>query len=106
MVNVTYLAYVRLQSLDLNQTEEFLMLGHEHLREADMYKHFWGIDRHVPGSQIFAYWQDSWNCVHEHSIDTDMLNIHYKPQRVPAEEGLNSQWGEPVPHEFKQHATP
>jgi len=25
---------------------------------------------------------------------------------LPAEEGLNSQWGESVPHEFAQRATP
>jgi Glyoxalase/Bleomycin resistance protein/Dioxygenase superfamily len=88
------------------QNFDDVMLGHEHLQEANKYKHVWGIGRHVLGSQIFDYWQDPWNRVHEHWTDTDMLNIHYKSKRVAAEEGLNSQWGEPVPHELTEHATP
>jgi catechol 2,3-dioxygenase-like lactoylglutathione lyase family enzyme len=88
------------------QNFDDVMLGHEHLKEANKYKHVWGIGRHVLGSQVFDYWQDPWHRVHEHWTDTDMLNIHYKSKRVPAEEGLNSQWGEQVPHELTVHATP
>ncbi len=88
------------------QNFDDVMLGHEHLKGANKYRHVWGIGRHVLGSQIFDYWQDPWNRVHEHWTDTDMLNIHYKSKRVPAEEGLNSQWGEQVPHELTVHATP
>ena len=88
------------------QNFDDVMLGHEHLKGADKYKHVWGIGRHVLGSQVFDYWQDPWNRAHEHWTDTDMLNIRYKSKCVPAEEGLASQWGEPVPHEFTEHATP
>lgn len=87
------------------QNFDDVMLGHEQLKGADKYKHVWGIGRHVLGSQIFDYWKDPWHRVHEHWTDTDMLNIHYKSKRVPAEEGLNSQWGEQVPHELTEHAT-
>ena len=88
------------------QNFDDVMLGHEHLKEAKKYRHVWGIGRHVLGSQVFDYWLDPWNRAHEHWTDTDMLNIHYKSKCLPAEEGLNSQWGDPVPHEFTEHATP
>lgn len=83
-----------------------VMLGHEHMREVGKYEHVWGIGRHVLGSQVFDYWKDPWDRVHEHWTDGDVLNIHTPPNLVPAEEGLNSQWGEPVPQEFIRHATP
>jgi hypothetical protein len=82
------------------------MLGHEHLREAGKYQHVWGIGRHVLGSQIYDYWKDPWGRVHEHWTDTDVLNARHRPKLLPAEEGLSSQWGEPVPQEFITHAIP
>ncbi len=83
-----------------------VMVGHEHLKNAGKYQHIWGIGRHVLGSQIFDYWQDPWGRVHEHWTDSDVLNIHSGPNLVPADEGLNSQWGDPAPQAFIEHATP
>jgi catechol 2,3-dioxygenase-like lactoylglutathione lyase family enzyme len=88
------------------QSIDDVMLGHEHLRGVGKYKHVWGIGRHVLGSQVFDYWQDPWGRVHEHWTDTDVLNDQAKPQLLPAEEGLNSQWGEPAPQHFIEHAIP
>jgi len=88
------------------QSIDDVMLGHEHLRQAGKYKHVWGVGRHVLGSQIYDYWQDPWGRVHEHWTDTDVLNIHSGSNVLAAEEGLVSQWGEPVPREFIQHAIP
>lgn len=88
------------------QSIDDVMLGHEHLQRAGKYQHVWGIGRHVLGSQVYDYWQDPWGRVHEHWTDTDMLNAHAKPNFMPAEEGLVSQWGEPVPKEFISHAIP
>jgi catechol 2,3-dioxygenase-like lactoylglutathione lyase family enzyme len=88
------------------QTIDDVMLGHEHLRSKGKYKHVWGIGRHVLGSQIYDYWQDPWGRVHEHWTDTDVLNDQAKPHLIPAEEGLNSQWGEPAPQHFIEHAIP
>ena len=87
-------------------TYDDLMMGHEHLQEAGKYAHVWGIGRHLLGSQIFDYWQDPWGRVHEHWTDTDVLNMRHKPKLHSVEEGLVSQWGDPVPHEFTEHATP
>ena len=88
------------------QSIDDVMLGHEHMREVGKYEHVWGIGRHVLGSQVFDYWKDPWDRVHEHWTDGDVLNTHTPPNLVSAEEGLNSQWGEPVPQEFIKHATP
>jgi catechol 2,3-dioxygenase-like lactoylglutathione lyase family enzyme len=88
------------------QTYDDLMVGHEHLKETEKYKHVWGIGRHLLGSQIFDYWQDPWARVHEHWTDTDVLNVHHMPSLLSAEEGLVSQWGGPPPQEFITHAAP
>ena len=88
------------------QSIDDVMLGHEHLRETGRYQHVWGIGRHVLGSQIYDYWKDPWGRVHEHWTDTDVLNSRHRPKLLPAEEGLRSQWGEPVPQEFITHAIP
>ena len=88
------------------QSIDDVMLGHEHLRETGKYQHVWGIGRHVLGSQIYDYWKDPWGRVHEHWTDTDVLNARHRPTLLPAEEGLRSQWGEPVPQEFITHAIP
>jgi hypothetical protein len=55
---------------------------------------------------VFDYWQDPWGRVHEHWTDTDVLNNQARPNLLPAEEGLNSQWGEPAPQHFIEHAVP
>ena len=86
------------------ETVDDVMVGHEFLKGKGKYKHVWGIGRHVLGSQIFDYWQDPWQRVHEHWTDTDVLNSSNKPTLLSVEEGLNSQWGEPAPAEFIAHA--
>lgn len=83
-----------------------VMMGHEHLRDTGDYDHVWGIGRHVLGSQIYDYWKDPWGRVHEHWADSDTLNNAYDTRYIPAEEGLNSQWGEPAPMEFINHVSP
>jgi catechol 2,3-dioxygenase-like lactoylglutathione lyase family enzyme len=88
------------------QNIDDVMLGHEHLLGKKKYQHVWGIGRHVLGSQVYDYWKDPWNRVHEHWSDSDMLNAHAQTNLLPAEEGLNSQWGEAVPQEFITHAVP
>jgi hypothetical protein len=82
------------------------MLGHEYLRQANKYEHVWGIGRHLLGSQIYDYWKDPWDRVHEHWTDTDVLNARTPPNLFPAEEGLASQWGTPPPQSFITHAIP
>ena len=87
------------------QNFDDLMLGHQHLKQG-RYRHAWGIGRHVIGSQVFDYWEDPWGRMHEHWWDTDLLGSRHPANLVPAEEGLASQWGEPVPETFITHASP
>lgn len=70
-----------------------VFLGHEHLKSRGTYEHFWGIGRHLLGSQVFDYWKDPWGNVHEHWTDSDRLNARSGSNMVPAEVGLTSQWG-------------
>jgi catechol 2,3-dioxygenase-like lactoylglutathione lyase family enzyme len=88
------------------QNFDDLMLGHQHLKQAGRYRHWWGIGRHVLGSQVFDYWEDPWGRAHEHWWDTDQLTSRHPGNLIPAEEGLLSQWGAPVPEAFITHATP
>ena len=87
------------------QSFDDLMVGHEHLRAAG-YTHVWGIGRHLLGSQIFDYWEDPWQRVHEHWTDTDVLNARSGSGLHPIEIGLSAQWGEPPPQSFVDHAIP
>jgi hypothetical protein len=83
-----------------------VVMGHEYLTNKDQYEHVWGLGRHVLGSQIYDYWKDPWDRVHEHWCDTDVLNTDYGTKLVSAELGFGSQWGEPPPSEFIGHVTP
>ena len=82
-----------------------VIMGHEHLRRVDRYEHVWGLGRHVLGSQVFDYWMDPWGRVHEHWTDSDRLNSDTPPNLIAVEDGLDSQWGEPAPEKFINHAT-
>lgn len=86
------------------QDMDDVFMGNAHLK-AKEYDHMWGMGRHVLGSQVYDYWMDPWERVHEHWTDSDRLNNQSPPNLVPVEEGFNSQWGEPVPDRFISHAT-
>ena len=81
-----------------------VVMGHEHLESIGEYEHYWGVGRHVLGSQVFDYWADPWGRVHEHWTDSDLLNAASEPGLLSVGEGLNSQWGDPAPRKFIDHA--
>lgn len=70
-----------------------VFIGHDFLKERDKYTHFWGIGRHLLGSQVFDYWQDPWGRVHEHWTDSDRLNASSGSALHSIEEAFVSQWG-------------
>ncbi len=80
------------------EVEDFddLQLGHDYLVDND-HQHFWGIGRHVQGSQIFDYWQDPWGRTHEHWTDGDQLNANSPRGRTAAAHVLDVQWGQRHP---------
>ena len=75
-------------------------------KQLGKYEHMWGIGRHLLGSQVYDYWADPWGRVHEHWADSDRLNVKNGSNLLSAEEALVSQWGEPPPEKFIEHASP
>lgn len=73
-----------------------LMVGHEHLKNGDGYRHYWGIGRHVLGGQIFDYWKDPLGFTVEHWTDSDLLAADVPPASHHIMNAL-SQWGPPPP---------
>jgi len=98
----TGLNHLSFEVLDIDD----VCMGHHYLKQFGCYEHMWGIGRHVLGSQVYDYWADPWGRVHEHWADSDRLNLANGSNLVPAEEALVSQWGEPPPQKFINHASP
>ncbi|KAK5988568.1 Metapyrocatechase 2-like protein [Cladobotryum mycophilum] len=73
------------------------LLGHEWLANKG-YKSVWGVGRHVLGSQIFDYWQDTSGFKIEHYADGDIVNTHTPTGREVV--GPFSVWGPEVPKDF------
>jgi catechol 2,3-dioxygenase-like lactoylglutathione lyase family enzyme len=73
-----------------------LMLGHDHLKTAGDYRHYWGIGRHVLGGQVFDYWKDPLGFTVEHWTDSDLL-IAEAPAGSHHIFNALSQWGPPPP---------
>ncbi len=97
----TGLNHLSFEVLDIDD----VAMGHHYLKQFD-YEHMWGLGRHVLGSQVYDYWADPWRRVHEHWADSDRLNLKNGSNLVPVEEALVSQWGEPPPEKFINHASP
>lgn len=69
-----------------------LMLGHTHLADGD-HTHYWGIGRHILGSQVYDYWRDPFGHVLEHWTDGDLFNNTTPPNKATLADLLGSQWG-------------
>jgi hypothetical protein len=64
------------------------------------YKHFWGIGRHVLGSQLFDYWCDDDGHQFEHYTDGDIFTAARETHYVPFSPGSIWAWGEDAPREI------
>lgn len=73
-----------------------LMTGHDHLKQAGWCS-FWGVGRHLLGSQVFDYWKDPWGHEIEHWTDGDQLRTADGGGIVGLAEVLGGQWGPPNP---------
>jgi len=73
-----------------------LMRGHEHLK-AHGHAHFWGVGRHLLGSQVFDYWKDPWGNEIEHWTDGDKLPASQPGGFGTLDDLLGVQWGDPMP---------
>lgn len=64
------------------------------------HKHFWGIGRHVLGSQLFDYWKDADSFDFEHYTDGDVFTADYETRYVPFSTGSIWAWGDDAPKEI------
>lgn len=64
------------------------------------HKHFWGIGRHLLGSQLFDYWKDADSFDFEHYTDGDVFTASHETRYVPFSTGSIWAWGDDVPKEI------
>lgn len=74
-----------------------LFTGHELLKRQGRAA-YWGIGRHVLGSQIFDYWRDPWGHTLEHWTDGDLFTVDDAARTATLFELLAVQWGHARPH--------
>lgn len=70
--------------------------GAQHLRSKG-WDHFWGIGRHILGSQIFDYWKDPCGDELEHYADGDMFTADHPTGYHALELGSLWAWGDDTP---------
>ncbi|CAM4187592.1 VOC domain-containing protein [Novosphingobium lubricantis] len=73
-----------------------LMVGHDYLADAG-HTPFWGVGRHVLGSQVFDYWLDPNGFELEHWTDGDQLKASDGGGIASLAELLSVQWGMKMP---------
>jgi len=64
------------------------------------HKHFWGIGRHLLGSQLFDYWKDADGFDFEHYTDGDVFTAGHETRYVPFSTGSIWAWGDDAPKEI------
>ncbi|QYE37112.1 VOC family protein (plasmid) [Polymorphobacter sp. PAMC 29334] len=81
------------------QDPDEVMMGNEWLK-ARGWKPFWGVGRHILGSQVFDYWRDCSGFVIEHYADGDILHRGHRSERHDVADEALSVWGPPPPSDF------
>lgn len=82
-------AYETLDQDAIGQGQQYLKLKG--------WKHFWGMGRHILGSQIFDYWLDPYGHEVEHYADGDVFDNSYPTQYHLFDRGGLWAWGNDVP---------
>jgi len=70
--------------------------GQQHLKLKG-WKHFWGMGRHILGSQLFDYWLDPYGQEVEHYADGDVFDNTYPTQYHLMDRGGLWAWGDDLP---------
>jgi hypothetical protein len=68
--------------------------------DARGWRNFWGIGRHVIGSQGFDDWEHPFGNTVAHYADGDLFDATRQPGYFPASPEYLSVWGPPVPADF------
>lgn len=85
-------------SFEVQDADE-VMMGSEWLKTCG-WTPFWGVGRHILGSQIFDYWRDCSGFMIEHYADGDILNDRHEMGRHNVADEALSAWGPPPPADF------
>jgi hypothetical protein len=99
--------HVSTETLDIEAVGQ----GQQFLR-ARGWTHFWGIGRHVLGSQVFDYWKDPVGDEWEHYADGDLMTAEYPTGYHKLRRGGLWAWGDDIPdsmrppEEVPEHAPP
>jgi catechol 2,3-dioxygenase-like lactoylglutathione lyase family enzyme len=81
------------------QDPDEVMMGSEWLK-AQGWKQFWGVGRHVLGSQVFDYWRDCSGFMIEHYADSDLLNEQFAGDHHNVADETLAVWGPQPPRDF------
>ncbi len=84
--------HVSTETLDVDAIGQ----GQQYLRKKG-WKHFWGMGRHILGSQIFDYWLDPYGHEMEHYADGDVFDNSWQTQYHLMDRGGLWAWGDDVP---------
>ena len=90
-------AYETLDLDSVGQGQQFLKMKG--------WQHFWGIGRHILGSQIFDYWLDPCGFEVEHYADGDVFNNAYPTHYHLLDRGGLWAWGNDVPDAMRPKTT-
>lgn len=90
-------AYETLDQDTIGQGQQFLKLKG--------WKHFWGMGRHILGSQVFDYWIDPHGFEVEHYADGDVFDSSHPTQYHLFDRGGLWAWGNDVPAAMKPKPT-
>jgi hypothetical protein len=97
----TKLLHVSFETLDLESVGQ----GNQHLR-ARGWMHYWGIGRHILGSQVFDYWKDPVGDEWEHYADGDVMTAEYPTGYWPLTRGSLWAWGDDQPDDLRPPISP
>ena len=90
------LLHVSFETLDLESVGQ----GHQYLRAAG-WNHYWGIGRHILGSQVFDYWKDPAGDEWEHYADGDVMTAEYPTGYSLLTRGSLWAWGDDLPDDLR-----
>jgi Glyoxalase/Bleomycin resistance protein/Dioxygenase superfamily len=97
----TKLLHVSFETLDLESVGQ----GNQHLR-AGGWTHYWGIGRHILGSQVFDYWKDPVGDEWEHYADGDVMTAEHPTNYLPLTRGSLWAWGDDLPDDLRPLISP
>lgn len=96
--NCMHSAYETLDMDAIGQGQQYLKMKG--------WDHFWGIGRHILGSQIFDYWLDPHGQEVEHYADGDVFDCHHPTRYHLMDRGGLWAWGADLPPAMKPGSNP